>query len=101
MKYVTEIFGYDSNVIIDNKYRKKYLCPFELGDVPCDPVNKKSKPVYETLGGWDKLTPDMIKKGFKSLPDTLQQYVKYIEDQVGCRVSIISIGPQRHETIIR
>ena len=62
---------------------------------------REAKPVYETLAGWGDLTPDMIERGFSALPNTLQQYVKYIEDQVDCPVSIISMGPQRHETIIR
>ena len=62
---------------------------------------RSAKPVYETLEGWGKLTPNMIEKGFNALPNTLQAYVHYIEDQVDCSVSIISMGPQRHETIIR
>ena len=62
---------------------------------------RSAEPIYETLEGWGELTPDMIEKGFNALPNTLQTYVQYIEDQVDCRVSIISMGPQRHETIIR
>ena len=62
---------------------------------------RSAEPVYETLEGWGELTPDMIEKGFNALPSTLQTYVKYIEGQVDCHVSIISMGPQRHETIIR
>ena len=62
---------------------------------------RKAKPIYKTLPGWGNLTSDMIDKGFKALPNTLQQYVKYIEDQVDCPITIISMGPQRHETIIR
>ena len=60
-----------------------------------------AEPVYEILEGWGELTPDMINKGFNSLPNTLQTYVQYIEDEVGCPISIISMGPQRHETIMR
>ena len=62
---------------------------------------RSAEPIYETLEGWGELTPDMIEKGFNALPSTLQAYVQYIENQVDCRVSIISMGPQRHETIIR
>ena len=62
---------------------------------------RSAKPVYETLEGWGELTSSMIEKGFNALPNTLQAYVQYIEDQVDCPVSIISMGPQRHETIIR
>jgi adenylosuccinate synthase len=62
---------------------------------------RSASPVYDTLEGWCDLTPDMIEKGFNALPKTLRQYVKYIEDQVECPITIISMGPQRHETIIR
>ena len=62
---------------------------------------RKSKPLYKELEGWGDLTPDMIEKGFNALPQALQDYVKYIEAQVDCKITIISMGPQRHETIIR
>ena len=49
MKYVSEIFGYDSRYKLpDNIYRKKYLCPFQLENTPCDPVNKKSNLVDDS-----------------------------------------------------
>ena len=62
---------------------------------------RNASPVYDMLEGWGDLTPNMIEKGFSALPKTLQKYVKYVEDQVGCPITIISMGPQRHETIIR
>ena len=43
MKFVSEIFGYDSRYRIKNNiYRKKYYCPFQQKNTPCDLVNKKS-----------------------------------------------------------
>ena len=62
---------------------------------------RNAKPIYKNLKGWGELTPDMIEKGFGALPQTLRDYVKYIEDQINCKITIISMGPQRHETIIR
>ncbi len=62
---------------------------------------RNAKPIYKNLKGWDELTPDMIEKGFSTLPQTLRDYVKYIEDQIHCKITIISMGPQRHETILR
>ena len=62
---------------------------------------RNSEPVYETFEGWGDITSDMIKEGFDALPLTLRNYVKYIEDQIDCKITIISVGPQRHETIIR
>ena len=62
---------------------------------------RNAKPIYKNLKGWSELTPDMIEKGFSALPQTLRDYVKYIEDQINCKITIISMGPQRHETILR
>ena len=62
---------------------------------------RSAEPVYQTLPGWGKLSNDMAEKGYDSLPKNLKHYVKFIEDQVSCPVTIISIGPERHQTIIR
>lgn len=74
----------------------------EIKEMPASLLDfRKAAPVYDTLDGWEDLNETMIKKGFSALPKTLQQYVKYIEEQVSCPITIISMGPQRHETIIR
>ncbi len=74
----------------------------EIKEMPASLLDfRKAAPIYDTLNGWEDLNETMIKKGFSALPKTLQEYVKYIEDQVSCPITIISMGPQRHETIIR
>ena len=62
---------------------------------------RKTKLVYETLPGWEELDSSMIDNGFDALPNSLQRYIEFIEDHGDCPVTIISIGPQRHETILR
>ena len=62
---------------------------------------RSAEPVYQTLPGWGQLSDDMAEKGYDSLPKNLKHYVKFIENQVSCPVTIISIGPERHQTIIR
>ena len=62
---------------------------------------RSAEPVYQTLPGWGQLSDDMTEKGYESLPENLRNYVKFIEDQVSCPVNIISIGPERSQTIIR
>ena len=59
------------------------------------------KPVYETLEGWGDLPKNVLERGYGALPDTLKKYIDFIEKGVDCPVKIISVGPQRHETIIR
>ena len=60
-----------------------------------------AKPIYKTLPGWGELPNNVWDKGFDALPETLKNYISYIEEQVECPVTIVSVGPQRHETIIR
>lgn len=62
---------------------------------------RNAKPIYDTLPGWDALPEDILEVGYKALPDTLKNYISFIEKQVDCPVKIVSIGPQRHETISR
>ena len=56
-------------------------------------------PVYTTLKSWGKLNYNKFKK-FSDLPEEVQAYVKFIEDFTERKVSIISTGPGREETIV-
>jgi len=64
---------------------------------------RKAKPVYTSFPGWEDFSPEekerIKKEGFKSLPETMQKYLKFLEEQAGCKVSIASFGPDRSETI--
>ena len=40
-------------------------------------------------------------KGYDVLPQALKDYINFIEHEVDCPVKIVSVGPQRHETITR
>ena len=62
---------------------------------------RKSKPVYKTLHGWGSLPEKVWEKGYNSLPKELKDYISFIENEVNCPVKIVSVGPQRHQTIIR
>ena len=62
---------------------------------------RQAKPIYKNFLGWESLPEEVWNKGFKSLPSSLKDYISFIENEVNCKVSIVSVGPQRHETIIR
>ena len=62
---------------------------------------RAAKPIYKNLPGWDKLPDKIWEKGFDLLPNPIKDYIKYIEEEVECPVKIVSVGPQRHETILR
>ena len=62
---------------------------------------RNATPIYETLPGWGDLPENIWDKGYDELPQTLRDYIDFIEREVDCPVKIVSVGPQRHETIIR
>ena len=62
---------------------------------------RKAKPVYHTLPGWENLPEKIWDKGYDVLPQALKDYINFIEHEVDCPVKIVSVGPQRHETITR
>ena len=62
---------------------------------------RNAKPIYEALQGWGDLPEYIWDKGYDAMPQTLKDYIAFIEHEVDCPVKIVSVGPQRHETIIR
>ena len=71
-------------------------------DINAFPANLKilsvCKPVYETLPGWSKEI-DSIRK-LEDLPENARKYLKRIEELAEVPVKIISVGPDREQTII-
>ena len=57
------------------------------------------QPEYKTMRGWRQSTAGMT--SYDELPQQAKDYVKYIEDETGTKVSIVSTGPRREETVIR
>ncbi|MGA7614284.1 MAG: adenylosuccinate synthase [Thermoanaerobaculia bacterium] len=57
------------------------------------------EPVYETLPGWHRSTVGINR--FEDLPQAARDYVRFIEEQLGVSISIVSTGPRREETILR
>ena len=68
-------------------------------DFPVTPILKKAKPVLVTLPGW-KCDIRGIKE-FDKLPKEAQNYVNFIENEIGVKISYVSNGPKREEIIKR
>ncbi|AIS53541.1 adenylosuccinate synthetase PurA [Thermoanaerobacter kivui] len=56
------------------------------------------EPVYEELEGWDEDIQSA--KSFEELPYNAQKYVRRIEELMGIKAAIISVGPERGQTIV-
>ena len=62
-------------------------------------VSDGVQPVYREFKGW-KCDINSI-RNYEDFPVELKEYVEFIEQQCGIPVKIISVGPDREETIIR
>ena len=58
----------------------------------------KVKPVYKTFKGWKSSTKGI--KKFDNLPDNAKNYINELEKFIECKISSISISPERNDTIL-
>lgn len=60
---------------------------------------QRARPVYETLDGWREDISGI--RSFADLPRTAQSYIERLEELLGAAVSIVSVGADRSQTILR
>ena len=58
----------------------------------------KCQPIYEELPGWRTETSTI--RNIKQLPSQAQRYISRLEELLSCPMSIISVGANRHQTIM-
>ena len=59
--------------------------------------SKEIKVIYEEFDGWKE---DISKiKNYDELPENCKKYIKFIEEFLGCPVSMVSVGPERTQNI--
>ncbi len=66
--------------------------------LPYEIVNQKITPVYTELPGWNTPLSGTVESG---LPSKLMDYVTFLEKALNVPISMISIGPDRSQTILR
>ena len=57
------------------------------------------EPVYETVPGWSEDISGC--RSFAELPENCRRYVERIEAVLGVRCSLVSVGPDRRQTLVR
>ena len=57
------------------------------------------EPIYQEFDGWRCPTSDI--KDYNSLPANMKEYLTYLEANLDAKISIISLGPNRSQTIFK
>ena len=72
----------------------------ELTDqMPFDLTDGEVTPIYETMAGWSEDLTGV--SAYDELPDSLKAYVQFIEKQVDLHIDIVSVGPDRKQTLLK
>lgn len=70
----------------------------EVTEFPYE-LNENVVPIYKELPGWNQDLTNITTED--EFPDALKAYIKFIEDETGVPVTIVSVGPKRRQTIVR
>ena len=68
-------------------------------DFPVTPLLNHAKPVYTTLPGWNCDLRGITE--WEKLPKQAQDYVLFLEQELGVPIKTVSTGPKRHEILHR
>jgi adenylosuccinate synthase len=85
--------------------RLKVCVAYEIGGVRRDEVPlsladfEAAKPVYEEVEGWKE--DISTSREFNDLPKAAKKYVLMLEEITGVEMSLVSVGADRNQTIIR
>jgi len=101
---VTHLLMMKADVL--NKFEELLVCThYKLEDgsivdqVPYDIVRTQVTPVYKKFKGWNQDLSEV--KTFDAMPQELVDYIAFVEQQLNVPISLISIGPDRTQTIVR
>lgn len=68
-------------------------------EMPYDLDAVDIEPVYEELSGWQ--TPMTAFRSETEFPEEFRNYIKFLETKLEVPIAIVSIGPDRTQTIVR
>jgi adenylosuccinate synthase len=67
-------------------------------------IIENCKPIYKTFEGWDEKTREqwmeIAEAGYNALPEAMKIYIQAIKNILETEVALVSVGPDRKETIV-
>jgi len=90
--------------VLSGQDKIKFATSYELDgkEVNCLPANIKQaqnvRPVYETIEGWKEDIENV--RAYDDLPAAARNYIKRVEDFLEVPANIVSVGPDRAQTLM-
>jgi adenylosuccinate synthase len=82
------------NVCTHYEYRNE-----KIDYMPYDIIDEKVTPIYKSFPGWSEDLTGL--NSVTELPNSLMDYILYLEKELEVPISIISVGPDRTQTLMR
>lgn len=70
----------------------------ETDRFPFDASIEKIEPVYVEMPGWKKPVAEC--RSAADFPEEFTDYMKFVEKKLGAKICIVSVGPDREQTIV-
>jgi adenylosuccinate synthase len=108
LKYAVMMNGATSLIMMKgdvlNDFQTVKVCVgYRCGDQTLDyfpfETNEPITPIYKEFAGWQSDISGV--RRYEDFPAAFKSYVEFIERETGVPVTIISVGPDREETVIR
>lgn len=100
---VTQLIMTKADVLSEFEYIKVCTAYEYKGEkidyLPFDVVGSELSPVYEELEGWSEDLTGL--SSIDDIPATLQAYIDYLERILETPITIVSVGPDRSQTLMR
>ena len=71
----------------------------EIDYFPYDTNADNLKPIFKELPGWDEDLTSITR--FSDLPKNFVKYISFLENALGVPIEIVSVGPDRKQTIFK
>lgn len=108
LKYAVMVNGVDNLImtkadVLDTFKTIKIAVGYKVNGVKSDRFffdsSAEIEPIYKEFEGWQTDLTSLTEES--QFPPQLKEYIKFIETETGVPISIVSVGPDRKQTIIR
>ena len=96
MMMKTDVLSGFDKVLVCTNYKYK---GGEIKNLPYDLSDKSLEPIYQEFTGWSEDLRNL--KSIDELPKSLIDYINFLEKELNIPIVIVSVGPDREETLFR
>ena len=96
MMMKTDVLSGFDKVLVCIKYNYKGEL---IENLPYDLSDKTLEPIYQEFSGWSENLRNL--ESIDELPENLNKYIQFLENELNIPIVIVSVGPDRKETLFR